>query len=121
MRISTQAVVFLVFLNAAAGVLTASGAAADMGVAPTPGGGEQVEQANNSAAQVSPGSGVGETLFALYVTATQTVVDIFGLIFAGPTMLSNLGLPTWLVGFVFAPAYIIAGADIIFVLIGRGP
>jgi len=121
MRYSTRIVIFLVFLNAAAAALVASGAAADMGIAPNPGGDQALAEANQSVAQVSPGGGPVDTLFGLYSSVADTLSNVFGAVFAGPAMIAALGVPTWITAFVFAPMYLLVGIDIIYILTQRRP
>lgn len=119
MRYSTRLVVFLFFLNAAAGLLVASGWAGDAGIQPQPGGDTAIEQANSSAAAVQASGGLGQTLYGLFISVSGTFRSIIGAVTAGPVMLANLGVPGWLVGFVFAPMYLFIGIDMMFMLTGR--
>jgi hypothetical protein len=119
MRYSTRVVVFLLFLNAAAGAFVASGAAGDWGISPTPGGDEVIEQANESATSIQGDGGFAQTLFGAFAGAANAFESIFAVVFAGPLMLSNLGVPGWLVGFVFAPAYLLVGIDLVYILTQR--
>jgi hypothetical protein len=116
---STNIVIFLLLLNASAGLLTASGVAADWGIQPDPGGDQQASAVNSEAQGLSPGKGGTETLFGLFITAANTFKGIFGFIFAGPLMLINLGLPSWLVTFVFAPQYVLVAVDLLYLFTGR--
>lgn len=119
MRISMKVTVFLVLLNASAGVVTGMGVAGDMGVDPNVGGGAEVEQANQTAGEVQSGDGFGDTLFSVFASVGGLFGTIFGLVFAGPAMLQNLGIPTPIVTFLFAPMYLIVAADIAYILSGR--
>lgn len=111
--------VFMVFLNAVPGVLVASGVAADMGVTPAISGGEQIAQANEAMQGVQVSGGFASTLFALYTSVTGPVKVLLGLLVGGEVMFLSLGIPSWLVAFVFAPKYIIFGGALIYVLAGR--
>lgn len=119
MRASTKVLIFLIFLNSAAGVVGASGLGNDMGISPNPGNPEAVQQANETANSTSASSGFGSTLFGVYSAITQTYESFVNALFAGPIMFKSLGAPGWLVDFVFAPAYIVAAADIIYAISGR--
>lgn len=121
MRFSTRVVIFLLFLNAGAVAIGQAGVAADMGISPVVGGDDAINQANQSASDISAGGGFAGTLFGLFTSAAGTMIDVFAVAFAGPTMLSNLGVPGWMVGFVFTPLYLLVGIDVIYVLTGRGP
>lgn len=117
--IAINLTVLLLFLNATPGLLMASGTAADIGISPDVGGDESAKQVDESASQVEATGGFGQTLFGLYTTVASAVSGIVNFVTAGPTMLTNAGLPGWLVGFIFVPQYIIVGATIIYVLAGR--
>jgi len=119
MRYSTRAVIFLIFLNAAAGVFVASGVAADWGVSPTPGGDDALNDAKDSASSIQGDGGFAQTLFGAFAGAANAFETIFGVVFAGPLMISNLGVPAWLVGFVFAPTYLIVPIDLVYLLTQR--
>ena len=119
MRYSTRIVIFLIFLNAAAGVMVSSGVAADWGVSPTPGGDEAIQEANETASSIQGSGGFGETLFGAFAGAANAFGDIFGLATAGPTMISNLGVPGWLTGFLFGPLYLLVGIDLVYILTQR--
>lgn len=119
MRYSTRIVIFLLFLNAAAGAFVASGTAADWGISPTPGGDEALQTANETATSIQGSGGFGETLFGAFAGAANTFSAIFSVVFAGPLMIANLGVPAWLTGFVFAPAYILVGIDLVYILTQR--
>lgn len=120
MRLSLKITVFLVLLNASAGLVTGMGVADEMGVSPNPGGGDQVEAANSTASNVSAQqSSQGQTLFGVFTSLGNIFNTVFGLVFAGPTMLANIGIPGPIVTFLFAPAYIIVAADIAYILSGR--
>lgn len=119
MRPSTLVLIFLVFLNAASGAFVASGGAEDMGIQPDPGGSKEVEAANQSAGSLNSTGGFGSTLFGSFVSVASWFQKLIGAVFAAPSMFSALGLPGWLVNFIFAPMYIIAAIDIAYILIGR--
>ncbi|GAA0305483.1 hypothetical protein [Halarchaeum salinum] len=115
-KISMWIVLFLVFFNAGAGLLGASGAAAYLGVQPSPGGGEELASATSSTQDFRTGSGGGETLFALYSTLSGTLESIFNAIFPGAAMLKNAGVPDYLVTFLFTGLALIPGYDLIMFL-----
>lgn len=121
MRISTILVIFLLFLNGAAGVLTASGTADALGIQPEPGGDAQADQAVQNAEGVEPGGGLGDTLFSLYTSVTRGVEAVYGLVFYGPVMIANLGVPSWLTGMFSGALTVIVFADVVYLLTGRSP
>lgn len=119
MRITTLVLVFLVFLNGSAGVFVQSGAAADWGVAPNPGGDQAIEEANSTSQDLQSSGGFGDTLFGLFVSVANWFSNLIGAIFAAPSMFVNLGMPAYLATFIFGPLYILATADIAYILTGR--
>lgn len=119
MRYSTRLVIFLLFLNAGAGAFVASGTAADWGVSPTVGGDDALQQANQSATSIQGDGGFAQTLFGAFAGAANAFEGIFSVVFAGPLMIANLGVPSWLVTFVFAPAYLLVGIDLVYILTQR--
>lgn len=112
-------VVFVIFLNAVPGLLVSSGVAEDMGVDISIGGDTQVQEANQAADSIEPSGGFGQTLFTLYTSLGGTLQAILGLVIGGELLFLSLGVPEWLVAFVFAPKYIVVGATLIYVLAGR--
>lgn len=111
---------FLVLLNASAGLITASGLGAALNVNPEIGGDGKIDGAEASAEEIKPSQGNLDTLYSLFVSTTGTMEDIFTIITYGPQMLMNLGVPTWIVGFVGAPATFIVAMDVVHFLTGRG-
>lgn len=116
---SVNLVIILFLLNASAGLMVASGYAADIGIDLDPGADDELDKANETAQNIQTGSSIGETLFGALAAAAKTVTTIFTVIFIAPLMFNNLGVPTWLTAFVFAPMYIIVGIDVLQVLTGR--
>lgn len=121
-------VVFTLFLNAVPGLLMGMGVADDMGIDPNVGGGENVTEANDAIRGdpnddtengIQPSGGFGETLFQLYTSVGGTLQTVLALLIGGEVMLINAGVPEHLVFFFFAPKWIILGAALIYVLIGR--
>lgn len=120
MRKSISIVIFLLLMNATSGFLVASGVAEDLNINAQTGAGEQVEYVNDAAQDPNPGGGAGATLFGLFVSAATIVKDITVMAtIGGPLMLKNAGMPSWLVGFIFTPIYLIVGVDTLYVYTGR--
>ena len=119
MRKSTKIAVFLIMLHAGAGMLAASGVAADMGVYPEPGGEKAVSNAQSAGENVDVEGGFGATLFTAIASVATSVLDIVRLVFALEAMLINLGVPIYFVAFVAAPVPIIFGLDIAYMISGR--
>lgn len=116
---STNILIILIALNASAVLVGAVGLANDAGYQPTTGGGEQIEDANESASNVEGSGGVIDSFVGAVLSAVGQLVTIFKVVIAGPTMLANLGVPAPLVALVSAPLYIIVGIDLLEVISGR--
>jgi len=99
--------------------MVASGVSEDIGVDVSVGGNDDVAEANEAASNISPSGGFGDTLFTLYTSLGGTMQAILGLLIGGELMFLSLGIPDWLVVFIFTPKYIIIGAALIYVLAGR--
>lgn len=119
-------VIFMIFLNAVPGVMVASGLAADMGINPSVSGGDSIGETNDEFQKeyedddaFGVSGGFGQTLFALYTSVTGPVQTALGLLIGGELMFLSLGVPGWLVTFMFAPKYFIFGGTVIYVLAGR--
>lgn len=111
--------IFLVMLNGAAVLLEETGTTDALGIAPQPGGADELEKANQSTSKVVASQGNYQTLFGSFVGAATTFLKAFNAIFAGPRMLINLGVPSPIVTFVFGPAYIIVGIAVAQIITGR--
>lgn len=118
-RASIQIVIFLVFLNAAAGAVTASGLGSALDINPEIGADEEIDRVESDMQEVDTAQGIRDTLFAMFSTTTTTAVSAFTILLYGPVMLANLGIPGWLLTFLFAPAFVIVGIDTIHFLTGR--
>lgn len=117
--IAINTTVFLMFVNAAAGVTVASGTAADLGVTPTVGGDQSIDDANTAMQNIEVTGGFASTLYALYTSVTGPVRAVVGLIGGGPIILASVGIPGWLLDFVFVPQYLVVGGAIIYTLTQR--
>jgi hypothetical protein len=111
--------IILLFMNAAPNLMVASGVTDDWGVTPAVGGDAQVGQANSAMQNIEPTGGFASTLFQLYSSVTGPVRAVMGLVVGGPIILASIGIPSWVITFVFAPQYLIVGGTIIYVLAGR--
>jgi len=117
--IAVNTAVLLMFVNGAAGLLVASGTATDMGMQPSVTGDQSVTDANDAMADIKIGGGFASTLYGLYTSVTGPVKAFVGLIFGGPIILASVGVPTWLLNFVFIPQYLVVGGTIIYALTQR--
>jgi len=112
-------VVFMFFLNAVPGLMVASGISADMGVTPSVSGGNNIDDANEAAQSFEPSGGFGSTLFSLYTSAGGFGQTILGVLIGGELMFMSLGVPGWLIGFMFAPKYLLVFGGLIYIVVGR--
>lgn len=117
--IAINVAVFLLFVNGAAGMMVASGTAADMGVTPSISGDQTVNDANSAVQNIRVSGGFASTLYALYTSVTGPVKAFLGLIFGGPIILASIGIPGWLLNFVFLPQYLVVGGTVIYTLTQR--
>ena len=111
--------VLLMFINAGPNLLLASGVAEDMGIDPSVSGGEQIDRANEEMRSIEPTGGFASTLFQLYTSVTGPVKVLMEVVFGGWLILASVGVPSWLVTFIFAPQYLLIGGTVIYVLAGR--
>lgn len=119
-RMSSAVLIFLLLLNGSAGILVASGLAADMQINPSPGMSEEMDNVVDSARSgFSPNAGIGDTLIAMFIAAISLVSVIVKGVFLAPEMFLNLGFPAWFVLPIFAPMYVVVVYDIIYVGTGR--
>lgn len=109
----------LLFLNGAAGVFVASGAADAFGVSPAVGGDSAVADAEERADNFEASGGFGQTLFSLFGAIGSLFSGIYNLVFFGPVMLQNLGIPVFFVSMFNGALSVIVVADIAGILAGR--
>jgi hypothetical protein len=116
---STNIVLFLVALNAAALVVSSTLGPA-FGLAPSVGGGGQIDQVEENSRQQfeSSRTGVGEFVSATFM-ATEFIQSLDDIVFAGPNMLISLGAPSILITPFKGLLVIVVGIDVAEVLSGR--
>lgn len=112
-------VVFLIFLNAVPSLLFASGFAADAGIDPSVSGDKNINQAQDAASKVEASGGFANTLFQLYNSVTGPFQTILGILFGAELMFISLGVPSWIVAFVFAPKWLLIFGAVVYSLAGR--
>lgn len=118
-NIAVAMTMFLVILNSSVIAVEQSGVAEDWGVQPSVGGDERINQANESAQNVSFSGGQGQTLFSLFAGGGRLVNGVFSIMFAGPTMFQNAGVPDWATAVFFSPLYFAFFGLIIYTITGR--
>lgn len=119
MQKSMTIVIFQLFLSAFATFFGVMGVWEDWGVSAQPTATEALNEAITAMKDIKPGTGLGETLFALYQTTTNSFYFVASAVFAGPEMLIQIGVPAAVVVVVWAPAPLIVGSDMIYMLTGR--
>lgn len=116
---STSVLVFLVLLNSSAVFAGGLPVTDDLGYEPTVGGDSQIDQAQQAGREIQSDRSSLDQFVGGIIAAAQTLTTMFGVVIAGPLMLTNLGVPAPLVTFLAAPLYIFVGLDILHVLSGR--
>lgn len=111
--------IFLIFLNAVPNLLIASGFAEDAGFDPSISGDNNVGEAQDEMRNIEPSGGFAGTLFQLYTSVTGPVKVFLEIVAGGPLMLASIGVPSWILDFIFAPQYFVIGGAIIYSLSGR--
>jgi len=117
--IAMTAVVLLFFLNGTPLLLAQSGVAEDMGIDMSVGGDVKIADANENMSNVQPSGGLAPTLYQLYTSVATTAKTAVDVLTAGKSMFVNLGMPEWLVNFIFMPLYLIIGGTMIYLVAGR--
>lgn len=119
-RISTNVLIFLILMNASVGIMDASGLSEDIGVDMNTGVSDALDKSVGKAQSgFDPGTGIGETLFGLFISAFYFVHAIFNTALAAPTLFINLGFPSWFVVPLFVPLYVIVALEALYVATGR--
>ena len=118
-RITIQLVLFLIILNAVAGIITVSGLGAALEIDPETGAQDRIEKSVGAADDIEPARGITDTLFSMFVSVTMTFSTIVNLMTYGTTMVINLGMPTWIVRPFEGVVYILIAADTMHMLTGR--
>lgn len=118
-NIAISMAVFLMILNSSVAAVEGSGVAEDWGVQPSVGGDQRIDEANESAQNVSFSGGQGQTLFSLFAGGGRLVNSVFGFIFAGPVMFQNAGVPGWATAVFFSPLYLATFGLVIYTITGR--
>jgi len=118
-RTSINIVIILVLLNGAAVLAGQVPATEQVGFQPTVGGDEEIEQAQQEGENVQSERSSLEEFVGGVLAAAGAVTTILGVFVAGPTMLTNLGVPAVIVAFLAGPLYVVVGLDVLYILSGR--
>ncbi len=117
----TLLVVFFLGFNLFAGMLTATGVDAVIGVDADVGENQQAQNLQDNADQVSTGSSLGGTLFGMYNVLASSVGDFFNYVFPGLAMLARAGVPGYITGGFLGPIFtFLIAVDVISFLRGWG-
>jgi hypothetical protein len=116
---STNVLVVLVLLNAAAVFAGTLPVTDDLGYQPTVGGDAEIQEATDAGKEIQSERSSLDQFVGGIIAAASTITAMLGVVVAGPQMLINLGAPAALVTFVAAPLYIYVGLDLLQVLSGR--
>jgi len=118
---STNLVLFLVCLNAAAAVIGV-GIGADLGVQPQLGGGGQIDAAQQDVKSQTDNTGAGAlagTLLGFVTLAGNVLSAVENVVFLAPNMFINLGAPAILITPFKAVLAFVVAFDVAEVLSGR--
>lgn len=120
-RFSFQIAIFLMLMNIGGTAMVTSGVCADWGHCAVPGGGDVTSNVEGESQElISSQAGDAGTLFMLFNVVSEELIPALTLMVAGgPIMFSNIGFPSWAVGLIFGPAYLIIAADLAHLLMGR--
>ena len=119
-RVTTTLLIMMVLMNGAVGIMASSGLSDQLGIDIAPGVSDNVDAAVETAQEgFSADAGLGETLFAVFMSALQTFSALINGIFALPQAMINIGFPAWIVWPIAMPLYIIATLEFIFIASGR--
>ena len=111
--------IMMLALNAAVAFLGAAGAAEALGVQQETGLSDTVAQVQESAEEIGSGPvGLIEAVTGMAIAAITLVTDLLEIAFAAPVLFGNLGVPDFIVSFLFAPLYLVVAIDIVAILRG---
>lgn len=118
-RVTSSVIVFFMFFSAAANLLESTGTTDAMGVQTGVSAGAKLNEAAAAMSQVRGSAGTVESLFSIYTMVTSSMEAFAVGMSAGPRLLSAAGVPSYIIVFLFAPAAVIVGLDILYALSGR--
>lgn len=118
-RPSSVIVVFLTFFTAAANLFENTGVTEAMGLNTGVTAGQKLNQAFTEMENIRGSAGTVESLFSIFAMIGSTFEGFVAAVSAGPRLMLAAGMPSYIVAFLFAPAVLIVGLDIIYALSGR--
>lgn len=113
---STEIVIFLVLLNVATGVVAV---AAPTPVNPATGGGGQIDSATGDLENRTTNQPATDEITGSFFGVGAVIQTIDGIIFHGPNMLANLGMPRIFVGGFKTVLTLVVAFDIAEAVTGR--
>lgn len=116
----TLLVVFFITFNLFAGMLTATGTDAMLGLDAEVGGDKAVGDAAQRSENVSTGTSLGNTLFGMYNVLANGLSSVFDVIFPGLAMLKAAGVPGFITGMLGPLFAILMFVDFVSFLRGWG-
>jgi hypothetical protein len=109
----------MMMANAAAAFLAAAGSGTVWGIETETGLASTAEAVDSSAQSIGSGPvGLVDAVAGVTIAAITALNEILSIAFAAPTLFTNLGVPGFITGFVFAPLYVMVAIDIIAILRG---
>lgn len=121
MRKGWAIAVFYLYLTAATVLLEATGVTAAWGVASPTGVTSAVGDMQAAFEDIQASGGLADTLFGSFQAAASAVEALALSTVALPRLLTSAGVPGVFVTFLFAPAFLLIGRDILHALTGRFP
>jgi len=113
---STNLVLILVLINVAAGIVTV---AAPVDVAPSVGGGSEIDSTKENISDRQTNRPASDELIGAFFGLGQLLSELRNIIFYGPQMLANLGVPAVITnGFQIVLSFVVA-CDVVEGITGR--
>lgn len=119
MRKSFALVVFYFYLTAAANLIEVSGVAAAWGVQAPVGVTTAAGEVSQELQNIQIGAGPLQTLISVFTAVASTIEVVGRGVLALPLFFDSMGVPGPLTAFLFAPAVVIVGRDILHAVSGR--
>jgi hypothetical protein len=119
MRKSFAIAIFLIYFNSAAVLLEVTGVTASWGVASPTGTVQALAEAQQAMNGIQASGGLADTLYGSFTAVASAIEAVGRGVIAGPLLLTAAGVPSPFVVFLFAPAALIVGRDIMHALSGR--
>lgn len=119
-RITSTILAVMLLMNGTVTVMAASGLSDDLGVTLSPGVSDAMDNVTQEMKDgFSPEVSVTESLISMFVAGLQLLQVLVEGLYALPTMLMNLGFPSWIVTPLMAPLYMLSTLELVYVATGR--